>query len=198
MRLVKSFENDELSGFVSKVIDSVLLETGYNFFDRVEFSLGEDLVEVKDSTAMISLDKNNLFITEKDTRAARILILQNLELAFLRKYVRIPDYIEKLIVNRRIVKRFSDDFLYFSYLFLNKEEKDIRDMDKFLNINLPWLSFYGGDDYNSRFLLKTLDIFKNRKAFQQQTINLFLALKKDLENEENLNNAVKEFELLKK
>jgi hypothetical protein len=42
-----------------------------------------------------------------------------------------------------------------------------------------------------------LDMFKNRKAFQQQTINLFLALEKDLENEKNLKNAIKEFALLK-
>jgi len=197
MRLIKRLGNDEISRFLSKIIDSVLIETGYNFFERLDFSLGEDNVEVNDSTVKISLDKNNGFVTEKDTRATRILILQKLGLAFLRKYKKIPDYIENLIVNRGITKKFSRDFFYFSYIYLIKEEKDVKDMDKFLNINLPWLSFYGIDDYESRFFLRTLNIFKHRKVFQQRARKLFLALKKDLEKEDNLAKAIKEFALLK-
>ena len=197
MRLIKKLEKDEKARFVSKLIDSVLIETGCNSFERLVFSLGEDNVEFKDSTAKISLDKNNIFIAEKDTRATRILILQKLELAFLRKHKKIPGYIENLIINRRIIKKFSKDFFYFSYLYLIKEEKNVKDIDKFLNINLPWLSFHGLDDYNSNFSLKMLKIFKYRKAFQQQTRKLFLALKQDLENEDNLIKAMKEFALLR-
>lgn len=197
MRLIKRLGNDELSGVVSKIVDSVLLETGYNFFERLEFSLGEDRVEVEDHTAKISLDKDNTFIVERDTRVTRILILQKLELAFLRKYNKFPDYIENLIVNRRIVKRFGNDFFYLSYIYLIREERNIKDMNKFLNINLPWLSFYGINDYNSRFLLKMLSMFKNRKVFQHLARKLFLALKRDLGKERNLAKAIKEFALLK-
>ena len=197
MKLIKKLEEDETSRFVSKIVDSVLLETGYNFFERLDFSLGEDRVEVEDSAARISLDKNNSFIAERDARATKILILQKLELALLRKYKRVPDYIENLITNKRITKKFGNDFFYFSYLFLLKEERDVKDMDKFLSINSPWLSFYGIDDYASRFLLRMLNIFKHRKVFQQRTRRLFLALKKDLENEKKLTKAIKEFALLK-
>jgi len=197
MKLIKKLEEDETSRFVSKIIDSVLLETGYNFFERLAFSLGKDRVEVENSAANISLDKNNSFIAERDARATKILILQKLELALLRKYKRVPDYIENLITNRRIIKKFGNDFFYFSYISLIKEERDVKDMDKFLSINLPWLSSYGIDDYASRFLLRMLNMFKHRKVFQQRTRRLFLALKKDLENEKKLTKAIKEFALLK-
>ena len=197
MRIIKRLDKDKTSKFISEIIDAVIIEYGYNFFENLLFRSGKDAVEVDDKNAKIAIDKDNIFIKERDSRAARILILQKLELAFLKKRKRPPDYIEKLIVNRRLAKKFGKDLFYFYYVFLTREKKEIKDMDNFLELNLPWLSFYGVDKYNSSFLLKMLDSFENRKLFQQQTRNLFLALKKDMENENNLVKAIKELAMLK-
>jgi hypothetical protein len=197
MRLIKNLEKDKTSEFLSATIDSVVLELGYDFFDRLEFKTGKDGVEFREGTVEISIDKNNRFLAERDVRATRILILQQLELARLKKNKILPDYIEKLVVNRRLAKKFSRDFFYLSYLLLIREKREIDDMNKFLDINLLWLSFYGIDEYNSRFLFKMLNMFKYRKAFQEQTRKLFLVLKKDLEEEANLTKAVNEFRAMK-
>ena len=78
MRIIKNLKEDDKSRFVSGIIDSVLLETGYIFFEELYFSIGEDRVKVNNGIAKISFDKSNKFIIEKDARATKVLLLQKI------------------------------------------------------------------------------------------------------------------------
>ena len=103
-------------------------------------------------------------------------------------------FIIRVGINER--KRFSSDVFYLSYLFLIRANRKIDDMDTFLEINVPWLSFHSSDEYNSRFLYKMLNMFKYEKAMQQKASKLFTAVKRDLEIESNLTKALGEFKAI--
>ncbi len=195
MRLIKTFEKSKTTEFLSDIIDSVMIEFGYNFFDSIEFKTGNERIDIKDGKAEIVIDENNKAIKERDKRALRIMILQKLEIALFRKNRNLPGFIEKIIVNRRLIKKFSRDVFYLSYLFLIREKRSINDIESFLEINVPWLSFHDTDEYSSRFLFKMLNMFKYEKDFQ--TVNLFETVKKDLEIEDNLARALEEFKAMK-
>ena len=196
MRLIKTFEKSKATEFLSGIIDTLIIEFGYNFFDSIEFKTGADNVNVKEGRAEITIDENNKAIKEMDERAVRIMILHKLETALFRKNISLPGFIEKIIVNRRLIKRFSSDVFYLSYLFLIRANRKIDDMDTFLEINVPWLSFHSSDEYNSRFLYKMLNMFKYEKAMQQKASKLFTAVKRDLEIESNLTKALGEFKAI--
>ena len=194
MRIVKKFiKHDEKSALVSRIFDECLLISDSQFLDRIDFYLGkEEKINLILSNAYISLDYNNPFIQSKDERAIRIIILNKLlHLNFRRSY-NLSYPIEDILVNREIIKRgYGDDLFYYYYLFLLEyKTQRIKEMEFFLKINTTWLSFFPSDNYYSAFLRKMINSFKYRKQFVNKTKKLFLALKKDLLKDKNLEKAM--------
>ena len=72
MRLIKNFEKSKATDFLSEIINSVMLEFGYNFFDRIEFKTGVECIDVKDGRAEIVIDENNKAVKERDSSFVRM------------------------------------------------------------------------------------------------------------------------------
>src|SRR3989338_295387 len=85
-----------------------------------------------------------------------------------------PEAIEEIAVNREMVKRgYGNDLAYHYYTHRGKGP---------LKDDIAWLSFHFQDKYNAEF-------FRNKKpaAEMKETIE---SLKRDLEDENNMRNAI--------
>jgi hypothetical protein len=69
-------------------------------------------------------------------------------------------------------------------------------MKEYLEINIPWLSFYSLDNYNSEFLKDILRKIKNKEKYEERAKKLIDSLKKELTKENNLNYALNVYEVM--
>jgi len=200
----KLIVKNEKTAIVSNIFDKCIKELGYQFLDRVEFHLGkENKVKLEFPDAYIFLNYNNPFIQESDKKAIKIIILKKLiYLVIINKYPnkKIPKFILEIISNRELIRKgYDKDLFYYYYLLLIQyEPHTVNELSTFMKINIPWLSYYGIDNYDSKTLKKLISIFKYRKEFELQTKKVFLTVKKDLLNEKRVDNAIEAYNTIKR
>ncbi|MEM7819784.1 MAG: hypothetical protein QXD48_03065 [Candidatus Aenigmatarchaeota archaeon] len=200
MRIIKKFvENDEKIKLISNIFDSIIKNFDFiQHFDSLEFHVRDkNIVKLYNNTALISIDYNNEIIQDRDERAIRSMILHQLyHLIIKRRYqIDMPHLIEDILINREMIKDgYGDDVFYIYYIYLiKKKEVDFND---FIIINIPWLSFYRFDKYNSEYLKDMIKRIKYKKEYEERTKKLFEILKKDLTDEKNLRYAIHLYEVM--
>lgn len=178
MEILKSGKENRL---VSATFDKIM-QSLYVPFNRIEFSLSDrDSVRIDDNCAIISIDASNAFVEENDEKAVKIMILRGILKAVLKKNGELPEIMEDIIVNRKIIQRgLGEELFYFYYILLTQKRFDA------FTANVPWLSFACHDNYNSQFLRQFAKDDAKMKT-------LFETLKKDLTNRRNLDAALKEY-----
>lgn len=203
MKIVKkSTKKTPHSKTVSDTFNTVLGEVPLEkFFDKIELNLGEkeDVIIAKRS-AKILLNYKSQPIQNNDRKAIKILILHQLFHAITQQYMKpLPHMLEDVIINKDLIKRgYGDDLLYFYYIQMMKHPKQIKDIEDFLELNIPWLSFFSLDDYNSEFLKRMINRFEDRKKYETKSTKLFSAMKKDMLKERNQKIAINAYENIMK
>ncbi|MFH0832232.1 MAG: hypothetical protein V1900_00720 [Candidatus Aenigmatarchaeota archaeon] len=195
MHVVKKYEKtDDRTRTVFKLFDRIIqfIDVPY---ENLVFSVGDtNKIEILDFDAAITIDYKDPFVQSCDEKAIKIIILRMLLKANLKKFMDVPEFIEDIIVNRKIAKKFSDELFYYYYIIFSEHGKGIEKLNDFIGMSLPWLSFHGIDNYSSDFFRETLYKFRYRKEFEMMTKNLFSMLKNDLMDEKTLANVTMAFD----
>ena len=189
MRLIKKFERDEKTDFVSRIFDGVIIKNPFPLpFSRMELHIRDYDVTVFDTEkAIICLNYNNPLILEMDERGVRTLLLHEIFRLMLR--VNQPRLIEDVMVGRAMILRgYGEDLFYVYYNELMKSKHE-ETRASFLKASIPWVIFYGLDEYNSKFL-KVLAGKLHKRKFPETS--KFLAILCKL-SDKNLKGAVKEY-----
>lgn len=205
MKIVKNLiEKNDKTKLVSDIFDECLKELNYQFFEKIELHLQkEDKIKMDFPNAYIFLNYNNPFIQSSDKKAIKIIILrQIISLVISSKYMdkKIPGFILEIMTNREVIKKgLGKDLFYYYYLYLIQYEPNkILELSTFLQINIPWLSYFGVDNYDSRTMKKIINSFEYIKEFESTTRDLFLAVKKDLLKEKSLEKAIEAYNTILK
>ena len=194
MHVIKRFiGTDEKTGIVSEIFDECLTAADCHFLSELSFNLDhKDETRLDSGSATIYLNYRNPFIQSMDKKAIRILILRQLLRITLRKDRELPGIVEDILVNRAIIRKgYAEDLFYYYYLVLMEYEAASDEIESFINLNIPWLSFSGMDNYSSETLRKIAERINSKKELQDTTRALFDALKKDLLKNENMEEAVR-------
>jgi len=202
MRIVKrSAIKDDKAKTVFEVFDRIIVKMTYPWkFDVIELLMDDkNSLLVNDDAVSISINYNDPIVQDKDKKGITALILHNLYHIISRDKYNLPElphFIEDAIANREMIANGLDDLVfYMSYLFLLRKRR-INNIEGYLGINTPWLSFYKLDNYNTEFLKSMLIKIKNRSEFEQAAKKLIEAMKKDLREEKNLNYAINAYEVM--
>ncbi len=171
MKLIKNIDD----AFVSNIANAVVPYG--NFLDSLEVTLGNDDYILSDGKrAVISISKNNYFVIENDKKGIEILLLKRiLSLKF-------SGPLSEILADREIIKfGLSEKLFYYYYVLLSLTRK-INGIEDFVQINIPWLSFYPYDKENSKILheLEGKHTLNYRKEFQAATAKLFALLQRNL------------------
>ncbi|MBI2971087.1 MAG: hypothetical protein HYY37_01565 [Candidatus Aenigmarchaeota archaeon] len=178
MKLRKSFHlHDERARVFSRIVDTVIPSFTYLNFNGISISLCEkDAIELSDDAAKIHVNYYRREILEKDERAISIVLISSLLKAELRKVMQAPAPVEDVFVSRKIAKTHQQDLFYYWYLSLLYHQPKIATMEAFIGINIPWLSFYGIDDYDAEFLMNMVSRFSYPVSYEAQAKELFVLL----------------------
>lgn len=192
MRLVKKFERDERTDFVSSIFDKLIVTDPFPLpFSRIELHIRDYDVTVFDNEkAIICINYNNPLILEMDERGVRTILRHELFRLMLR--VNYPRQIEDVMVGREMILRgYGDDLFYMYYSLLMKTDHDDT-RGGFVKASLPWVIFYGLDDYNSKFLKELVGkIYKRKYPETAKFLSVLCKL-----SGKNLKGAVKEYEYI--
>ncbi len=184
MRIQKiSDKSDDKTRFVFSVFDKTVADYAHLFlFSSVRFIIGaENKAEKAEDRITLSLDYNSRPVQERDESLVRIAILKSMLKAVLSEDV--PAFIENIVSDRIIIKEGLDNDLLLYYISTFQKKYDIASLDRFLEVNTPWISFYNKDKYNSDMLRdnirKRIDA-DSRKKYEQISRKLIPMLKKDI------------------
>jgi len=186
MKIKKFFIiNDEKTRLVSAIFDKMIQNFDFPWnFDEMEFHIrDENKAVVSDNKCLIVINYNDFFVQHVDKRGISVLILRLFfKCIFRLSTERMPEIIEDIIVNRKMIRKgYGDDILFYYY------EKNLGATAKTsleeLALSVAWLSFYGLDSYNS-------DLFARKTRKFPEINNLIECLKQDLDGE-NLKIALK-------
>jgi len=191
MKVTKFFDTKKFP-LLSKSIDSVLLRVDYPWrFDSMIFILDDtNYFKLKDGEAEIHLDYGLVYHEDErflKSAVMRIIFAMITSLNNMSTGVRI---IDEILANREMSRKgFGEDLFYYYYLkFLGKKEIDT--IEKYIEMNVPWLSIEGYDSQVLREMVERISS-QHGKAFQRKAKKLLDVLSKDLNNEKNLKNAIK-------
>lgn len=206
MKVVKrAITDDRKTRIMFDIFDSIITRLEYPWkMERIEFLINDkNSVFVGENMARITTNYNDNIIEDMDKKAMFAMILHGLYHIIIRdKYrlsdleAQIPHFVEDVITNREMIKHGHDDFVfYLSYLYLIRK-KHVADIEDYLDINVPWLSFYKLDEYNSKYLKELLVKIKDKEKFKDDSEKLIDLLKKDITKESELNHALNAYEVL--
>ena len=131
----------------------------------------------------VMLNYNDVFVRNRYEKGVRALILQHIMLSH---FEDVPGFFRELFSNRQIIKSgFSEDLMFYCFVKLLRARKP-RSRNEFLDISLPWLSFYGTDDFYSSILKDMAD------ALSPDTPDDLSALIEKIKNNE-IEEAVKSY-----
>jgi hypothetical protein len=204
MKIIKKMrKKNDITLFISNIIDLLVKnldqllrfnEIGFIFGDDEYFKLNEKDVE-------IGINVDDQLILLKDVEITKYKLLHQIFHAIIRSYgIRTNHWLEDILVNREILKSgFTKEYFYFSYVkIVHYESPGKTDMQGFLRVNIPWLSFYSIDKYNSLFFLHVIDKFNFDPSLKEKTKSLFDVTKKNLWLNKNLIEAEKIYNELMK
>lgn len=184
MRIQKiSEKSDDKTRFVFSVFDKTIADYAHLFlFSSVRLIIGtENKTEKAEDRITLSLDYNSRPVQERDEPLIRIAILKSMLKAMLSEDV--PAFIENVVSDRTIIKEGLDNSLLLYYISMLQNTYNIVSLDRFLEVNAPWISFYNKDKYNSDMLRdnirKRIDA-DSRKKYEHASRKLIPMLKKDM------------------
>lgn len=194
MRILKSFPvQDKKTEQVSKVFDAVITKFDYPWrFGRMELHLrDENKVMANEEAGIIVLDYNDVFIQAMDAKGTAVLIMRALFTLITREICgSLPTVIEDIIANREMIRQGYGDALVYYYYQKNISEPRPSTAED----DVPWLSFYIDDRYNSDFFRQQRK--DNNGAGDMN--NLVECLKQDLTDRDKLGTALRVYYALRK
>ncbi len=183
MRIIKNIDDE----FISKTTNNLVFYVG-DILNSLEINLGdEDYVLMENRRAVVSIDKNNKFITENNKECVEILIAKRI--LSLRFYSPLSD----ILADREIVRIGLSKKLFYYYYILLSSPRKIKNIEDFLQINIPWISFYPYNKNYSEYLKDLLHSFDYQKEFESSAEKLFSLLKKNLYTDKAIKEAEAEW-----
>jgi len=140
---------------------------------------------VDDKKAVISINKNNRFVMENDRKGIEMLLAKRI------LSLRFSSSLSELFVDREIINLGLSEKLFYYYYVLLSSPREISNIEDFIQLNVPWLSFYPHDKEYSQFLKEAIP--KHRKEFESATKKLFGMLKKNLYTSKVIKEAEEEW-----
>jgi hypothetical protein len=200
MKVVKNFAaRDDNVDRLSEIFDGLVTKMHViQNLDTLEFHVRDrNIAKLHEMNAIISVDYDDPFVREGDEKGMRALLLHSIYHIIIRKRydVSMPHFIEDILINRQmILDGYADDVFYVAYIYLlGKKHANFVD---FLAISIPWLSFYGLDNYSSEFLQEMMKMIKYDRSYDKRVTRLFDSLKKDLTNETNIMHSIHLYEVM--
>lgn len=179
MKIVKNIDDE----FVSHVTDIVLSYIG-DILDSLEIRLEDrDYVLVDDRKAVISISRDNPLLSDKE--CAEILLMKRI------LSLRFSGMLSELLTDREIIRLGLSKKLFYYYYVLLSSPRSIDSIEDFIQINIPWISFYPHDKESSRFLHEMAEKYSSnyRKEFEAAAERLYALLKKNLYTESAIREA---------
>ncbi len=149
-------------------------------YDSVCIKLGDRDETLSDGkTLKMEFDKNNGFIKNNDEDGMKVKILRAIFSATTR--MSLPGFVLVSMADRKIIREgFSRELTCYYFCTLSAKKRRIENFGDFLEINLPWISFKGNDEYNSLFFRQLLCEFEYDKKLESETEGLFGLLSRPL------------------
>jgi len=158
-------------------------------YERIEFFLSATGgIKENDSSLLVYLPYKNYFFEHNDRRGMKILVLKHIFMIDAKiKFKDYPKFLAELDAYRKIIKNgFSEELYYYFFIHLMKKDKHVKTLNDYIDINIPWLSFYKLDDYISDFFKEFAKKFKI--AFRCKTKSKIIRFMKNYEtNTEKIN-----------
>ena len=155
-------------------IDDILREI--NCFDKVKVKItSKEKTNIINKIPTLCINPKNVFISSGDEDHIDILIRKEIYRAEYRLRTIIPVFLEELLINKRLVKEGHGEkleSLYFIELF-DFMTKEINDKEKYMKVNIPWLSFHGLDNGKAEDFKNILRRFETPAHIKDSTNNLF-------------------------
>ncbi len=193
-----SEKRDEATAFAFSVFDNTIINFAHLIpYDSVKFIIGrEDKTEKTEAGLLMAINHRNRFIMEKDDKAIRIIVLENIIRLSLSESL--PKFIENVIVYRTMIKEgLGDDFLCYCLSLLAEDENTTnKSLDGFLEASSIWLGFCGQDNYSSLMLRDIVRKKTRRNEYEPRSRKLFSLLKKEL-TKRIIDDAIKEYEAIR-
>ena len=185
MKVIKSVDNPFLSGAANAALSYI-----GDILDSLEIRLGRDeYILVDGRKAVISISTDNRFVADNDKEGMEILLLKKMI------SLRFSGPLSEILTDREIVRLgMADKLLYYYYVLLSSRRRT-ESIEDFIELNVPWLSFYPHDKENAKFLEEMAEkhIFSNRKAYEAATEKLFGLLQRNLYTSRAINEAETEW-----
>lgn len=164
-------------------ISSILNEVPQIFQNIEIMKGGVDAIFENDGSLRIMLDKDDYFVKNNDSRGIKVLVLHRLNCAFSRKRFGYEGIANDVISYRKIANYAPSDLEYYFYVTLSRKGKKISSVADMIEINMPWMSFHGGDV--KHFMKEMIQHFQVSKETAEKAAPLLDAMSKDLRQREN-------------
>lgn len=177
----------------NKFMLDIISKSTDNYFDKLNiFFCDEDEVKIYDKDAYLSINENNIFCLSNDKMVIGAFIKIQCTKLELKRIYDLNENILNFISARQLIKNnFSNEIAHFYFWYLATKNKQIMTIKDFIDINIPWLAFYGIDENNSNMLKDMLKGFVFHGQLNEKCRAFFNAAKKI--NYEKIN---QEYELI--
>lgn len=130
-------------------------------------------------TLKLQFDKNNGFMKNNDEDGMKVKILRAIFIATMK--MSLPKFILVSMADKKIIREgFSRELTCYYFCTLAAKKRRIENFGDFMEINLPWISFKGNDEYNSLFFRQLLCEFEYDSQLESETEGLFSLLSRPL------------------
>lgn len=146
-------------------------------YDSVYAKLGAREEVASDGKSLrLQFGKN---IIDMDEDGMKIKILRAILTAAMR--MKLPGFILVSFADKKIIREgFSREITRYYFCSLAARKKRVESFGDFLDINLPWISFKGIDEYTSLFFRQSLGKFEYDERFESESGGLFSLLSRPL------------------
>ena len=171
MKVIKSVDNPLLSGAANAALSYV-----GDILDSLEIRLDRDeYILVDGRKAVISISTDNRFVADNDKEGMEILLIKKII------SLRFSGPLSELLADREIIRLGLADRLFYYYYVLLSSHRKIENIEDFIELNIPWISFYPSDKENAKFLKEMTEkhIFRSQE-YEAATEKLFGLLQRNL------------------
>jgi hypothetical protein len=185
MRIVKKIHyKSPVADFVSHEFDKIVIRSVLPSIDLLELHIGHGQTSIEENKACLCVEvEKPLF---QDMRATDTAIKFEIFRLFVKRALdkEIPGAMEDILVAREMIrKNLGDDVAYM--LHLSVIDQVVIDVESYIKLNLPWIIFYGHDEFHSNFFRKLSQNIKYPE-YKSITEKLFDCMKKDLTKNSSL------------
>lgn len=184
MKVIKSVDNPLLSGAANAALSYV-----GDILDSLEIRLDRDeYILVDGRKAVISISTDNRFVADNDKEGMEILLIRKII------SLKFSGPLSEILADREIIRLgLADKLFYYYYVLLSSRKAE--NIEDFIELNIPWISFYPHDKENAKFLKEMAEkhIFGNRKEYEAATEKLFGLLQRNMYTAKAINEAETEW-----